>query len=108
LRFEIHALALGDEWCLLAMPHEVFAEYQLWVEQASPFRHNMVVAYTNGCESYIPTDRDFELGGYEAMAFPMQGAALRYRHRVALRPGIERQIKEAITRLWACVRAGQP
>jgi hypothetical protein len=100
LRFEIHALAIG-EWCLLAMPHEVFVDYQLWVEQASPFRHNMVLAYTNGCESYIPTDKDFALGGYEAMAFPQIGAAFRYRHRVALRPGIEPQIKKVITELWA-------
>jgi hypothetical protein len=100
LRFEINTLAIGNDWCLLAMPHEVFVDYQLWVEQASPFRHNMVLAYTNGCESYIPTDKDFALGGYEAMAFPQIGAALRYRHRVALRPGIEPQIKKAITELW--------
>ena len=107
LRFEIHALALGNEWCLLAMPHEVFVDYQLWVERASPFRHNMVVAYTNGCESYIPTDKDFALGGYEAMAFPQMGAALRYRHRVALRPGIERTIKDAVSSLWAGARTGR-
>jgi hypothetical protein len=100
LRFEIHALTLADEWCLLAMTHEVFAEYQLWADQASPFRHNMVLAYTNGVEGYIPTDSDFVLGGYEAASFPSLGAALTYHHRLALRPGIERQLKEAISRVW--------
>lgn len=97
LEFELHALMLGDEWCLLALTHEVFAEYQLWADQASPFRHTMVLAYTNACESYVPTDVDLALGGYEAAA---GGAALFYHHRSALKPGAERQLKEAISTLW--------
>lgn len=100
LRFDVNLLAVGSEFCLLAMTHEVFAEYQLWADQNSPFRHTMVLAYTNGCESYVPTDRDFALGGYEASASPEPSAALRYFHRQALRPGTERQIREQIRALW--------
>lgn len=96
LRFEANTLSVGGEWGLLTMTHEVFAEYQLWFEETAPFRRKMVWAYTNGCESYIPTDRDFALGGYEAGAFPVIAAPLRYRHRVALQPGIEQQIKECV------------
>jgi neutral ceramidase len=99
LRFEVHALAAGQEWCLVAMPHEVFAEYQLWTDEASPFPHTMVWAYTNGCESYVPTDEALALGpagGYEAGCFPFRGAGLMYHHRLALRPGIERQVRDAV------------
>ena len=75
-----------------AATHELFAEYQLMVEQASAAEHSMMLAYTNGCESYIPMDRDLALGGYEAAKFSADGAAFRYRHRRALRPGCEQQI----------------
>jgi hypothetical protein len=61
----------------------------------------MVLAYTNGCESYIPTDSDFALGGYEATASPKPSAALRYGHRQALKPGAERQIRQQIEALWS-------
>jgi len=82
------------------MTHEVFAEYQLWVDRNSPFRRTMVLGYTNGCESYIPTDKDLALGGYETASFPAVGAPLRYSGRVALKPGIEQQIRQRIHTLW--------
>jgi Neutral/alkaline non-lysosomal ceramidase, N-terminal len=101
LRFEIFALSLGEEWCLLAMTHELFAEYQLWIDRMSPFRNTMVWAYTNGCESYIPTDNEFSRGGYEAAGFPsLDGAAIRYRHRMPLKSGVEQQIHHAILKIW--------
>ena len=103
VRFEINAVMLGTEWGLLTMPHEVFCDYALWAEEASPFEHTMTLAYTNGCESYIPTDEDLELGvsgGYEVVSFPAPGAALAYRNRLALRPGVEGQIRETVCRLW--------
>jgi hypothetical protein len=101
LRFEVAALTVGDTWCLLATTHELFAEYQLWFEEAAPFRHKMALAYTNGCESYVPTDRAFLEGGYEALSFPGDGAALRYPYRVALQPGIEQQLKDLMKKTWS-------
>ncbi|HAP93554.1 MAG TPA: hypothetical protein DCM26_02880, partial [Desulfotomaculum sp.] len=101
LRFEMQMLAIGKAWCLLTMPHEVFAEYQLWADKESPFAQTMVLAYTGGCESYVPTDRDFPLGGYEATQPPEKGAAaLGYPYRAALKPGTEGQIKSEIRRLF--------
>jgi hypothetical protein len=100
LRFDAHLLRIGDHWSLLAVTHELFAEYQLMLDKAAPTRHNMMVAYTNGCESYIPMDRDLALGGYEAATFPADGAALRYRHRRALRLGFEEQVYEKLRSLW--------
>jgi len=104
LRFEATALMLGTEWCLLAMTHELFCEYALWADEVSPFESTMIWAYTNGAESYVPTDRAFEEGGYEAASFPLPGAALAYGGRLALRPGVERQIKEMVQSIWANVR----
>jgi len=66
----------------------------------------MTLAYTNGCESYIPTDEAFQSGGYEAASFPSVAAALRYRNRIALRPGVENQIKDAIRSVRSSARRG--
>jgi len=100
LRFEAQMLRIGDHWSLLAATHELFAEYQLWFDSAVPAEHSMMLAYTNGCESYIPMDRDFALGGYEAANFSADGAAFRYPHRRALRPGCEQQIIKHLQSLW--------
>ena len=101
LRFDAHLVRIGDHWSLLAATHELFAEYQLMLDEASPTEHNMMLAYTNGCESYIPMDRDLALGGYEAATFPdLDGASLRYRHRRALRLGFEKEVVEKLRSLW--------
>ncbi|MCC6447045.1 MAG: hypothetical protein IT210_26770 [Armatimonadetes bacterium] len=82
------------------MPHEVFVDYALWIEEASPFPHTMILACANGCESYIPTDPDLSLGGYEAGQSLDMAAALRYPYRTVLRPGAERMIREAVSALF--------
>jgi hypothetical protein len=102
LRFDAHMLRVGKHWSLLTATHELFAEYQLLLEEASPTEHTMMLAYTNGCESYIPMDRDLALGGYEAATFPdLGGASLRYRHRRALRQGFEEQVVQQLQSLWS-------
>jgi hypothetical protein len=102
LRFDAHMLRIGDHWSLLAATHELFAEYQLLLDKSAPTGHNMMLTYTNGCESYIPLDHDLALGGYEAATFPaLDGASLRYRHRRALRLGFEQQVVEQLRSLWS-------
>jgi neutral ceramidase len=101
LRFDAHLIRIGDSWSLLAASHELFAEYQLLLDDAAPAEHNMMLSYTNGCESYIPMDRDLALGGYEAASFPDDGAALRYRHRRALQFGFEKPLIEQLRSLWS-------
>jgi len=100
LRFEAYMLRVGDHWSLLAATHELFAEYQLTLDKTAPTKHKMMLAYTNGCESYIPMDRDLALGGYEAANFSADGAAFRYPHRRALRLGCEQQIIKQLQSLW--------
>ena len=101
LRFEAQGLRIGDAWSMIAATHELFAEYQLRLDREAPTAHRMMLAYTNGCESYVPLDRDFALGGYEAGTFPDLGSAsLRYRHRRALAPGCEGRVMERLQSLW--------
>ena len=100
LPFEVTTLAIGDEWCLLAMPHEIFAEYQLWFEQEAPFQREMVLAYTNGCESYVPTDRALKLGGYETGTAEYDGTPLRWPYRSPLQAGSEQKIKDLMKSAW--------
>jgi len=101
LRFEAQSLRVGDTWSLIAATHELVAEYQLRLDREAPTTHRMMLAYTNGCESYVPLDRDLALGGYEGGTFPDLGSAsLRYRHRRALAPGCEARVMERLQSLW--------
>jgi hypothetical protein len=101
LRFEAELLRIGDDWSALAVTHELFAEYQLKLDVEVPTKYKMMLGYSNGCESYVPMDRDLALGGYEAATFPaLDGASLRYRHRRALRPGCEQLVFETLRSLY--------
>ena len=105
LRFDVNAVMLGDEWCLVAMPHEMFCQYELWVDEAAPFRSTMTFGYTNGCQSYVATDDALALGqqgGYEAGAYPFTwfAAARGYQIRLPLAVGAEKRIKKATASLW--------
>jgi len=91
LPFRAQAFSLGDEFCLLGLTHEPFAEYQFWAEKVSSFRHTIVLGYTNGCESYVPTREALSLGGYEGSR---TGAALSYRHRLRLTSNCEDMVKK--------------
>ncbi len=104
IRFEASILAVGDTWGLVALTHEVFAEYQRRLDHESPWAHTMVTAYTNGCESYIPTDAALGEGGYEAASYPDMGAAWRYPYRVAMAPGGEGLVMAAVQDAMRAVR----
>lgn len=103
LRIDLNALMLGSEWCLVAMSHEPFAEYELWVSKHSPFEHTMVFGDTNGMVTYVATDEELargEKGGYEAGAFPsLWSHNVRVLH-TSLDIGTEGTIKDGIMSLW--------
>jgi len=99
LPFPISAFAIGDGLCLLSVSHELFSEYQLFVDETSPFAHTFVFGYTNGSEVYIATRAAYELGlkaGYEAGP---RNHALSGPYRLALLPEVEEQIHAEITDL---------
>ena len=93
LSFPLSAFAIGDELCIVFLPSETFAEYQLFADETSPFKHTVVFGYTNQGVGYVATKKDYDLGargGYEA--------AINYRW--PLEPSIERQIQNGITELF--------
>ena len=101
LPFPISAFAVGDALCFLSVSHELFSEYQLFVEETSPFSHTFVFGYTNGSEVYIATRAAYELGlkaGYEAGP---RNHALSGPYRLALLPAVEEQIHAEMTDLLA-------
>ena len=92
--FPMRALAVGDDLCILALTGEMFAEYQLWVDEVSPFRHTFVFSHTNGSAGYVATKKDSELGpagGYEAWGWPTQNPPW-----LPLRPEAEQLIRDGI------------
>jgi hypothetical protein len=100
LRFPMQAFAIGDELCILGLPHEPFAAYQLRAERISPFRQTMVLGYTGGCESYLATADAYRMGsrgGYEASP---QGAAFFYKHRLACKPEVEEQVHAGVAKIF--------
>ena len=96
-RFPMRALAIGDDLCILAFAGEMFAEYQLFVEKVSPFKHNFVLIHANGRFGYVATKKDYELGdraGYEAWGLPTRGHPFLPPHA-----SVEKQIQEGVVRL---------
>ena len=103
-RFDAYAVMLGDDWCLVTMPHEMFCQYELWVDSAAPFKHNMTFGYTNGGQGYIAVDEAWKLkekGGYEAGALPNWGGnGSMSGYFGPPRVGSEKIIKDTIQNLW--------
>ena len=104
VRMDLSAVMSGNQWALFALGNEPFCEYGLWADRESPFDCTMVLGYSHGDESYIPTDEALELkekGGYEASSFPTPHAAsFRYPLRLSLKPGSEGLIHGAVRRFW--------
>ncbi|REJ70335.1 MAG: hypothetical protein DWQ31_01335 [Planctomycetota bacterium] len=103
MAFPMTAFALGDDFCLLGLPHETFSYYTLFAERVSPFESNMVLGYTNGVNGYVATRRDYLLsaaGGYEASRL---GSAMNYTTRLAPKPESQALIEAGIRDLYAQV-----
>lgn len=99
LPFPMSAFAVGDALCFFSVSHELFSEYQLFVDETSPFSHTFVFGYTNGSEVYVATRAAYELGlkaGYEAGP---RNHALSGPYRLALPPSVEERIRAEMTDL---------
>ena len=102
MRLEVALVSIGMDWGMVSMSGEVFCEYQLWIDENSPFDHTFVAAYANNFGGYIPCDSDLamgEKGGYEAGCWPADSCALIVPTRVALQVGIEQTIKSAVAEM---------
>ena len=96
MTFDLHALRLG-ELAIIGLPGEVFVDYQLNLEAASPFERTIVLGYTNGVECYVPTAAAIPEGGYEVVA------SMRYYGATQVSPTAEEALltagKELLARL---------
>ena len=102
-RMDVYAVMFAREWCLVTMPHEMFCQYELWVDKNAPFKRTMTFGYTNGYEGYIAVDAALglgEKGGYEAACLPNWGGQVWTRHFGPPAVGCEKIIKDAISSLW--------
>jgi hypothetical protein len=99
LPFEVQGFALGPDIALVGLTHEPFVEYQLFLQNYSPFPHTMVFGYANGCADYVPTADAFALGGYEVLGGPQAYGM------PALSPACEAVVKNAgmsvLEQLWS-------
>ncbi|MDE0044099.1 MAG: hypothetical protein OXT74_18805 [Candidatus Poribacteria bacterium] len=103
--FSMRALAVGDDLCFFSFSGEMFAEYQLFTDKASPFKHTFVFNHTNGYDGYVATKADYDLGpagGYEALRHPSSVKPWLPPH-----PSCEKIIKEGATRLLSELKSSK-
>ena len=103
LPFPMRAFAVGDELCILTLPLDTFAEYQLFADEVSPFKNTFVFGYTNGTGVYVGTKEAYDLGlagGYEASPLAHVDGAVYY-----LQPSVEQCIHEGIRQLFCKLKS---
>lgn len=74
--FEIQTIRIGNV-AVVGYPGEMFVDYQLFLDDASPFDRTIALGYTNGCIGYVPTADAYPVGGYEVdQAFKYYGTLM--------------------------------
>jgi hypothetical protein len=69
LSLPVAVLALSDSTAIVMLPSEILVEVGLKIKDSSPFKNTLVAGYCNGYFGYIPVEKAYEEGGYEA-TFP--------------------------------------
>ncbi len=103
LEISMRALAIGEDLCILTTTGEMFAEYQLFVDEVSTFKHTLFFNHVNGISSYVATRDDYELGpagGYEAWGLPTRGPPW-----LPPAQSTEQLVRDGIVRLLAELKA---
>ncbi len=96
--FVVQVLGLG-ELAIVGLSGEVFFEFARDIQRRSPFRHTLVLGYSNGCTCYVPTEEAFKEGGYEA------DESFRWYGIPPLRPDAGEVMVEAVARMLADLHA---
>ena len=63
----VQAFQLSPETVIIGLPSEVSVELGLAIKQSSPYANTLLVQLSNDWFGYIPTQRIFEEGNYEAV-----------------------------------------
>lgn len=69
MKTELQALRINDT-VLVTIPGELFVEFGLKVKKEVPYKNVLVVGLANDYVGYIPTEKDYEQGGYAAKVVP--------------------------------------
>ena len=80
----VQTLRIGDLG-IAALPYEVFVEIGYEIQERSPFEDTFVLGLANGGLGYLPSPRQYELGGYETwltVAHTEEGASLKLVNRL--------------------------
>lgn len=89
----VQAWKLGDEQLWITMGGEVVVDYSLLFKQKyGP--QTWVAGYSNDCMAYVPSERIWKEGRYEANAFYVYGVAADH-----WAPDIEQKLTAAVDRL---------
>jgi neutral ceramidase len=98
MAFRFSSIAIGSVQ-LVGMSGEFFLEYGMRAQEI--FGHETIaLGYTQGCQSYVPTDRALIEGGYEP------GAWKRFQQLAPFAQGVEAAVGEGLLRLQAATQDG--
>jgi neutral ceramidase len=73
LPYTVTVWGLGDDFRIVALEGEVPTDYAIQIKRLFSTMNVMVLGYSNGVPTYIPTSQILHEGGYEAEAFVLHG-----------------------------------
>lgn len=65
VRLPVRFFKINDDVAIWSLPVELFCEISNEVRERSPFPYTFYYGYTNGWLGYLPTEKEWEHGGYE-------------------------------------------
>ena len=96
--YPLRAVAVGGDLCILSLPYETFVEYQLYADTVSPFKHTIVLGFSEGGFGYVATRADYERNASTDYEAGLTGNSLD-RNSLPLDASAETIIKDGIRKL---------
>lgn len=71
----VRFLRISQDIVLWSAPMELFCEISNAIRDRSPFTHTLYLGYTGGTFGYLPTEQEYQAGGYEPATSPFTASA---------------------------------
>ncbi len=84
VRLPARFLKINEDVAIWSLPVELFCEISNEVRERSPFPYTFYYGYTNGWLGYLPTEKEWQYGGYEVETVS------------PYTPSVERDVKESV------------
>lgn len=75
VRLPVRFLRINDDIAIWSAPLELFCEIAMEVRDRSPYLYTFYYGYGNGWLGYLPTEQEFQYGGYEPGVSPYTARA---------------------------------